>query len=576
MVAHVVLVALAAAPAARADPIMPLDQVRRGMHCTGLTVVRGTDIASFEVDVLDVVAGRPPEDPRILVSVSGPALGDAGIAEGFSGAPISCPDASGTRRVIGAISETLGQYGETVGLATPIEQMIGLPADPPATARYAPDLIGQGKPLRGLLTVGGVSGPLGSALEATARRDHRAFLAVPPGPLGSYPPQPLVPGASVGAGYSVGDIAVGAIGTVTYTDGNLVYAFGHPFDSAGKRALLLQDAFVYTVIANPLDTQDSTSYKLAAPGHALGTLSNDTPNGVVGQVGVLPDTAALTVNATDGDTGAQRAISARVADEASAGFPTGTSPLGQVADLAFLQQATTILNGTPARESADMCVRVLLRLDDRPLRFCDRYVVQDDGSSFASGDMLGPLAPLAAEDLDAAMTLISTARFADLGVRAADVSMRLRRGLHLAEIVRAGTTTPSVRRGGTLRVVLRTRLLHGGPKTFTFPVAVPHTLRPGRHELHLRGTGLDDLAAGASEVVLEIGSGGDGGDAADQDASGTEPPTSMDDLRTQFTDLGRYDGLAGAFTGGHGRFAAYRDQDDRIDGQASVAFTVRK
>ena len=123
MVAHVVLVALAAAPAARADPIMPLDQVRRGMHCNGLTVVRGTDIAGFDVDVLDVVAGRPPEDPRILVSVSGPALGDAGIAEGFSGAPISCPDASGTRRVIGAISETLGQYGETVGLATPIEQM---------------------------------------------------------------------------------------------------------------------------------------------------------------------------------------------------------------------------------------------------------------------------------------------------------------------------------------------------------------------------------------------------------------------------------------------------------------------
>jgi hypothetical protein len=190
--------------------------------------------------------------------------------------------------------------------------------------------------------------------------------------------------------------------------------------------------------------------------------------------------------------------------------------------------------------------------------------------------MLGPLAPLAAEDLDAAMTLISTAQFADLGVRTADVSLRLRRGLHLAEIERAGTTTPSVRRGGTLRVVLHTRLLHGGPKTFTFPVAVPHTLRPGRHELHLRGTGLDDLAAGASEVVLEIGSGGDSGDASDQDTSSTEPPTSMDDLRSQFTDLGRYDGLAGAFTGGHGRFAAYRDPDDRIDGQASVAFRVRR
>jgi hypothetical protein len=457
---------------------------------------------------------------------------------------------------------------------TPIEQMIGLPAEPPSTARFAPRLLARGKPVRGLLTVGGVSAPLGQALEATARRDHRAFLAVPPGPLGSYPPQPLVPGASVGAGYSVGDIAVGAIGTVTYTDGGLVYAFGHPFDSAGKRALLLQDAFVYTVIGNPLDTQDTTSYKLAAPGHALGTLSNDTPNGVVGEVGVLPDTATLTVNATDGDSGAQRTLGAQVADEASAGFPTGVSPLGQVADLAFLQQATTILNGTPARESADMCVRVVLRIDDQPLRFCDRYVVQDDGSSFASGDMLGPLAPLAAQDLDLGLTLISTAQFADLGVRSADVSLRLRRGLSLAEIERAGTTTPSVRRGGTLRVVLHTRVLRGRARTITFPVAVPHTLRPGRHELHLRGAGLDDLAAGAGEVVLEVGSGGD--QSGDQSAASAEGPTSLDDLRSQFRDLGRYDGLAGAFTGGRGRFAAYRDPDLRIDGQASIAFRVRK
>src|SRR4051812_5238208 len=351
-VALAVFLAVALAPVARAaDPIMPLDQVQRGMRCTGLTVVRGVDIASFDAEVIDVVAGRPPEDPRILIRVSGPALGDAGIAEGFSGSPIYCPDGAGTQRVIGGISETLGQYGETVGLVTPIEQMLGVPVDAPETARYAPRLLRSGRPLSGLLTVAGVSAPLGRALEATARRDHRRFLAVPPGPLGTFAPQQLVPGASLAAGYSTGDLTVGAVGAVTYTDGDVVYGFGHPFDSAGKRALLMEDAFVYTVIGNPLDTQDSTSYKLAAPGHAVGTLTNDTPNGVTGRVGVLPDTATLTVNATDGDTGAQRTLGSEVADEASAGFPTGISPLVQVADLAFLQQATTILGGTPARET---------------------------------------------------------------------------------------------------------------------------------------------------------------------------------------------------------------------------------
>ena len=35
----------------------------------------------------------------------------------------------------GAISEGIGQYGNNVGLATPIEQMLGEPVVPPASAR---------------------------------------------------------------------------------------------------------------------------------------------------------------------------------------------------------------------------------------------------------------------------------------------------------------------------------------------------------------------------------------------------------------------------------------------------------
>ena len=82
------------------------------MRCTGLSVVRGTAISSFNVDVIDVVAGDASSDsPKILVRASGPAVDSTGIGFGFSGSPILCPDSSGVRRTAGAISETVNEYG---------------------------------------------------------------------------------------------------------------------------------------------------------------------------------------------------------------------------------------------------------------------------------------------------------------------------------------------------------------------------------------------------------------------------------------------------------------------------------
>src|SRR5436305_720352 len=73
----VAIAALAwAAPAQAGDPIMPLSQVHRGMHCTGYSVVQGTDISSFHADVIDVVSagGSDTGEPAILIQASGPAV----------------------------------------------------------------------------------------------------------------------------------------------------------------------------------------------------------------------------------------------------------------------------------------------------------------------------------------------------------------------------------------------------------------------------------------------------------------------------------------------------------------------
>src|SRR5918993_3590618 len=122
---------LVPAAAARAgDPIMPLGEVQSGLHCTGYSVVRGTAVVAFDIEVIDVIDDRSTgSGPRIMVRASGTAVDETGIGPGFSGSPIYCSAGGGGPRVIGAISEAIGEYGGKGVLATPIQAMPGDPVD---------------------------------------------------------------------------------------------------------------------------------------------------------------------------------------------------------------------------------------------------------------------------------------------------------------------------------------------------------------------------------------------------------------------------------------------------------------
>ena len=179
---------LVPATAARAgDPVMPLGEVRSGMQCTGYSVVRGTDVASFDVEVIDVVDDRASgTGPRILVRTSGPAVDETGIGPGFSGSPIYCPDAQGTQRSIGAISESIGEYGGKVVLATPIEAILGNPVDAPH-AKDARATLARARSLAAPLTVTGLGTRLGAALQRAAAEHGRLVLARAGGPARLVP-----------------------------------------------------------------------------------------------------------------------------------------------------------------------------------------------------------------------------------------------------------------------------------------------------------------------------------------------------------------------------------------------------
>ncbi len=206
------------------------------------------------------------------------------------------------------------------------------------------------KPLATPLTVSGVSTAMGRALERAGRRAGRPVLAAPAGPLGSSRRSRCARAPSVGVSYSMGDIQIGAIGTVAYTDGDRVWAFGHPFENAGARRLFLQDAYVYRVIDNPVAIPDAAStYKFASLGHTLGTISNDERDAVAGRTGALPPTVPIRVFANDLDTGRRQVTGIRAADESRIGLPEGASPLSFVAPLAVTEAASSLLRSAPGR-----------------------------------------------------------------------------------------------------------------------------------------------------------------------------------------------------------------------------------
>jgi hypothetical protein len=462
-----VLLTLAAAPTARAaDPILPLAELRPGMSCTGLSVIRGTEVSSFGVEVLDVIAGETGlTGPRILVRVSGPAVDASGVGPGFSGSPILCGG-----RNAGAISESIGEYGNHVVLATPIEEMLLEQPRAPVSARRDPAFLRSARPLAAPLTVSGLSGRSLRLLQGAARYAGRPLLAAPSGPQGGFAPAPLVPGAAVAAAISTGDLALSAVGTVTYRDGDRLWAFGHQLDGLGRRSLFLTDAYVYGVIQNPLGVPElgAGTYKLASSGgHLQGSVSADGFASIAGTVGAPPASIPLKVTARD-RVGGTVTLDSQLADERALGYGAG---LALVAPLAVNQAVDGLLRSRgPSTLSA--CARFSVRERGRPMSYCNTYFGID----------------AALFDLTEAARLVEGYDLSPLGLRRVEVSVRARRGV-TSDVIVSGRAPGRVRQGRRIRVRLDLQRRHDGERSLSVPVNVPRGLRPGMHTLVIRGNG---------------------------------------------------------------------------------------
>jgi hypothetical protein len=421
------------------------------------------------------------------------------------------------------------------------------------------------KDLASPLTISGVSPQLGKAIEATGRRYGKPIIAVPAGPLGSFPVQELRPGAAVSVGYSGGDLRLGAVGTVAYTDAGKVWSFGHSFEAAGARNLLLQDAYVYRVVNEPNAAFTGGSYKLAVAGHDVGTLSNDAFSAVVGTVGAMPRTTLVRAIGTDHDTGVQKTVETNVADETDVDNPTGFSPLGAVGPLAIAQAAGGTMKSAPGRMTGRMCLRITFaEKPKKPARFCNRYVSSGIYDPFL-GPLGNPIAFNAAMDASGAFSLIEFYEGKTPHVSNVHAEIETRRGERVA-FLRRVKAPRRVKPGQAITLRVTMQRLRGGNFTKRYRVNVPGGLKPGKRTLQLRGfeqeVSDEDILAILFGLEEEEGGGGSGG------------PARLNDLIESISALGQWDGVELRMGGKTKR--AFKDDDMLIVGRAATTVRVRR
>lgn len=307
--------------------IIPLEEIKPGMTGYGLTVVQGQEIVRFEVEVVDVLDEPGQHNDFIVVRVFGEAIRrSGGIAQGMSGSPVYFEG-----KLAGALSHAATwalDREKPLGLVTPIASMLPLLAELEEELPVPEDrnlraldiarvLVVKEPPEEvpeGVLVAWPVSVPIlvsGLSPRTLALLQNGLDLRLMTHPLVTLEPSwhqrlpgfaelgfsrvlsaptagdlaslEFQPGAPVGAALALGDLVVGALGTVTLVEDEKVLAFGHPFLHTGACQYFLTGAAV-------LDTVSAmdVSYKFGTLTDLRGGLYADRWAGIAGRTDRRP------------------------------------------------------------------------------------------------------------------------------------------------------------------------------------------------------------------------------------------------------------------------------------------------
>jgi hypothetical protein len=320
--------------AVRDARLFPLEDVRAGMKGVGRSVFSGTETQEFGVEILGVLEGYPaPRQSAIIARLTGANVEKTRVFAGMSGSPVYIDG-----KLVGAVAFAFPFAQEPIAGITPIKQMIDIferssgsaaprsvslrtysfaklastdwTAELPkssiaSTSLLAPVSAGSpllpfiGQQMTPIATPVVFNGVTAEALARFAPQLQAGGLMPVAGaggssaitPLGKVTEKTLLPGSSVTVQLVRGDFSLAAAGTVTWRDGDRVYAFGHPFLSLGVSDMPMSESSVVTVVSNL-----NNSFKLSTSGQMVGTISQDRSTGIYGQLGRAPKMIPVTVD----------------------------------------------------------------------------------------------------------------------------------------------------------------------------------------------------------------------------------------------------------------------------------------
>ena len=312
--------------------LFALEDLKPGMKGVARTVFSGSEPQEFGLEILGVLNGYTgPRQSTIIAKLNGPNVDRTGVFAGMSGSPVFIDN-----KLVGAIAYSFPFSKEPICGITPIKQMIDIfeqgKEKPKATearavsfsslarADWKPSLPKQSVTATSLIApvssnsalaplMGQQIQPIATPVVFSGIKQETLSLfttqltesgllpvsgvggAAPITPLESFDANTLLPGASVTVQLARGDYSIAAAGTVTYRDGERIYAFGHPFLSLGSADMPMTESSVVIVIPNTFN-----SFKLAVPGRMVGAISQDRATGVFGELGRAPKMIPVKLN----------------------------------------------------------------------------------------------------------------------------------------------------------------------------------------------------------------------------------------------------------------------------------------
>jgi len=287
----------------------------------------------------------------------------------------------------------------------------------------------------------------------------------------------LRPGTTVSVQLVRGDYSVAAAGTVTFRDGDRVYAFGHPFLSLGTADMPMTEGSVVTVIPNTYN-----SFKLAVPGQMVGAISQDRSTGVFGQLGREPKMIPVKINLHT-SRGRTEQFSYEVVNDEF---------------LTPLLVNLTIFNSIAARErslgESTISIRGQINLKGHDPIAIERRFSNGNAPMLAAGSVATPISALLGSGFDG------------VDINAIDLDVTSSDTRNTAILERISLDRTEISRGARVEIQAYVRTDSGKQFVERIPVEIPADLPPGQLLIFVGdGSALQESSSARAFVPRDLG-----------------------------------------------------------------------